>query len=144
MATEVFKEIASLLTTKVDVKEIVKANGLICELGTITSTGNLKLDNFKYEIESYFVAEWDVEIDIPKEYRIIQLASPVTEEGDDIAGVTGYSNISRMDFVKEADRQTIKARITLKGQLKEGDRVLVVPVNNGQEFVVIAKVVLNK
>ena len=81
------------------------------ELGTITANG-LKLDRFKYEIQDYLVAEYLI------------MPPTITTE---ISGSDGHTHM-------------IKTPEQLQ-PLKEGDRVLAVPVNGSKDFVVIAKVV---
>ena len=81
------------------------------ELGTITTNG-LKLDRFKYEIQDYLVAEY--------------LITPTTITTE-ISGSDGHTHMIKIPEQLQP--------------LKEGDRVLAVPVNGGRDFVVIAKVV---
>ncbi|WKV08206.1 hypothetical protein Q2T46_11775 [Thermoanaerobacterium sp. CMT5567-10] len=82
-----YKEIASMFKNQITKNIDKKISGIPCELGTITENGNLKLDNFKFEISDYLVSFW-------------------------------YEKLA----------------------LKPGERVLVVPVNSGQDYVVIAKI----
>jgi len=116
--------------------------GLVCELGTITATG-LKLDGFKHEIRDYLVAEWEMKLEIPQASRVVKTASPVNADGSNIPGSTVYSALTRLDFQQGDPSAVLEVRLNLKESLKPGDRVLAVPVNGGQDAVVIAKVVPN-
>lgn len=110
-------------------------------LGTITP-GGLKLDLFKNVIPDYMVADWELKIEIPQASRVIKTASPVNEDGSDTPA-TQYSDLTRLDFSVqgEGSNATKEVHLDLKTGLKPGDRVLAIPVNNGQDAVVICKVV---
>lgn len=111
MANNSYKELARLIDDRTN-KGIISATSTIsAELGTITASG-LKLDRFKYEIQDYLVSE-----------HLILPDTVTTETG----GIDGHTHIIEMP-------EQLKP-------LKEGDRVLAIPVNGGKDFVVIAKVV---
>lgn len=138
-----YKQLARLLEDRMARHAGRAVAGLFCELGTITATG-LKLDGFKHEIRDYLVADWEVKIEIPQASRVIKTASPVNPDGSDIPGSTAYSSLTRLDFNVQGvgdSSATVKVHLDLKSSLKPGDRVLAVPVNGGQDVVVIAKVV---
>lgn len=138
-----FKQLASLLDMRMAGHAARAVSGVPCELGTITATG-LKLDSFKHEIKDYLVADWELKIEIPQASRVIKTAAPVNPDGSDIPGSTQYSSLTRLDFsVQDVGdpAATIKVHLNLKAGLKPGDRVLAVPVNGGQDAVVICKVV---
>lgn len=138
-----FKQLASLLDRQMINRAGMALSGLPCELGTITASG-LKLDGFKHEIQDYLVADWTYKMELPQTSRVIKTASPVNPDGTDQEGVTQYSALSRIDFaVQGADDAgtTIKVHMDLKSELKSGDRVLAIPVNGGQDIIVVCKVV---
>jgi len=133
-----FKQLVSLLDMRMASHAERTVTGVPCELGTITASG-LKLDSFKHEIQDYLVADWLVKIHFPAFSFIGTATSPVDDQGNPLPGATTTS-LTRYDFrPKEVDQ----VHLELKADLKPGDRVLVVPVNCGQEAVVIAKVVPN-
>jgi len=135
------KQFASLLDMRMAGHANRAVTGLPCELGTITASG-LKLDSFKYEIQDYLIADWEIQLEIPQASRVIQMAAPVESDGNDIPEVTSYSSLTRFDFRSAGDPMTtIKVHLNLKDGIKPGDRVLAVHVNGGQDAVVIAKVV---
>ena len=106
-----YKELARLIDDRAK-RGITMATSVVsAELGTITASG-LKLDRFKYEIQDYLVAEYLI------------MPPTITME---ISGSDGHTHM-------------IKTPEQLQ-PLKEGDRVLAVPVNGSKDFVVIAKVV---
>lgn len=55
-------------------------SGMSTELGTITASG-LKLDHFKHEIKSYWVADFPVTLEIPAFHMVGTMMSPVDQEG---------------------------------------------------------------
>jgi hypothetical protein len=92
-------------------------------LGTITG-GGLKLDNFKHEIKDYLVSHH------------LALAEPdmtSTETDGEHSGHTVQQNLGKHSH-QVITPNPIKP-------LPAGDRVLVMPVANGQIFVVVARVV---
>jgi hypothetical protein len=128
-----YKEIASILESRMKKHAANVITGVPCELGTITTSG-LKLDNFKHEIIDYLVADWLLKVYFPK-FEITG-----TQEGlkDSLNGaVSGQATFS-------FDATTIdEVHLELKADLKPGDRVLVIPVNGGNDYVVVTKVVPN-
>lgn len=91
------------------------------ELGTITATG-LKLDRFKHEIRGYLVADY-----------LTMATDFFTTTELDSGGHPQYTGDGIHDH-----------QIVTPEQLKPlapGDRVLALPVNGCQDFVVIARVV---
>ncbi len=131
-----FKELVSTLEMRMDSKAAQRVSGIPCELGTMTSTG-LKLDKFKHEIQDYLVADWLVKVHFPAFSLVGTATSPVDEQGNDQPGAS-TSELTRYDFLP---REVDQVRLELKADLKPGDRVLAVPVNGGQEAVIVAKVV---
>ena len=106
-----YKELARLIDDRAKRGITMATSAVSAELGTITANG-LKLDRFKYEIQDYLVAEYLI------------MPPTITTE---ISGSDGHTHM-------------IKTPEQLQ-PLKEGDRVLAVPVNGSKDFVVIAKVV---
>lgn len=135
-----YKQLARLLEDRMARHAGRAVDGLFGELGTITDTG-LKLDGFKHEIRDYLVADWEIKLEIPQASRVVKTASPVAADGSDIPGSTTYSALTRLDFQQSDPGSVLKVRLNLKESIKPGDRVLAVPVNGGQEAVVICKVV---
>ncbi|SMB97934.1 hypothetical protein SAMN00808754_2035 [Thermanaeromonas toyohensis ToBE] len=133
--TDPFKQLASLIDMRISERTARVISGLPCELGTITATG-LKLDNFKHEIQHYYVADWLVQLHLPAFSLIGTATSPVDEQGNPLAGAS-TSQLTRYDF---RAAQIKDVRVNLKAGLKPGERVLVVPINRGQEAIVIARV----
>jgi len=131
-----FKELATLVEMRISDRAAKALSGVPCELGTITSTG-LKLDKFKYEINDYLIADWQVKVYFPAFFLVGTATSPVDEQGNDLPGAS-TSNLTRYNFnAKEVDQ----VRLDFKADLKSGDRVLAVLVNGGKDAVVVAKVV---
>ncbi len=111
-----------------------------CVLGTMTATGVL-LDDFKHEIKDPLYADWHFKLEMPQPSRVVVLAAPVNSDGSDIPP-TQYSPLTRIDWTVVGDpNTTIHVHSELKSELQPGDRVLVVPINAGQECVIICKVV---
>lgn len=131
-----FKQLVSMLDARMAGHAARAVSGVPCELGTITASG-LKLDSFKHEIKDYLIADWLVKIHFPAFSLLGTATSPVDDQGNPLPGAS-TSPLTRYDFrAKEVDQ----VRLELKADLKPGDRVLAVPVNGGQDAVVIAKVV---
>lgn len=133
-----FKQLASIFEKRMVDHAARAISGVPCELGTITASG-LKLDNFKHEIPDYLVADWLVKIHFPAFSLVGTATSPVDDQGNDLPGAITTS-LTRYDFQA---REVDEVRLELKANLKAGDRVLAVPVNGGQDAVVIAKVIAN-
>ncbi|OPY64073.1 MAG: hypothetical protein A4E56_00127 [Pelotomaculum sp. PtaU1.Bin065] len=138
-----FEQIASMLDTQMKARASQALSGVPCMLGTITA-GGLKLDLYKNVIADYMIADWELKIEIPQASRVIRTAAPVNPDGSDIPGTTQYSDFSRLDFnvqgIGDPDA-TKEVHLDLKASLKPGDRILAIPVNGGQDAVVICKVV---
>jgi len=116
-----FKELARALNEKSKQHAGRVMLALQAELGTITDTG-LKLDRFKHEIRDYLVADYltlDTDFFTTTE---LNSGAHYQYEGDGTH-----------------DHQIVTPE-SLK-PLAPGDRVLVLPVNGGQDFVVVARVV---
>ncbi|MFX4261043.1 DUF2577 family protein [Pelotomaculum propionicicum] len=141
--TNPYKELASVIEKRMAGHAARAVSGTPCELGTVTA-GGLKLDSFKYEIKDYLVADWLIRQEIPQPRRVIKTAAPVNADGSDIPNSTVYSHFTRIDYQGGGGADKIEdVRHNLSVSLKPGDRVLVIPVNGGQDFVVICKVVPN-
>lgn len=117
-----FSEIASIIK-----KEARRETGKALEwvpalLGTITKTG-LKLDIYKHEIRDYLVS-----------HHLTLNEPDFTHTETD--GAHGQPDAG---FGGAHVNQVITPTELLP--LHPGDRVLVIPVNNGQTFVVVARVV---
>jgi hypothetical protein len=133
-----FKQIVSLLDVRMTDKAGRAVSGTQCELGTMTAVG-LKLDNFKHEIQDYLVADWLVKIHFPAFFLVGTATSPVDEQGNPLPGAS-TSVLTKYSFNA---REIENVRLELKQGLKSGDRVLAAPVNGGQDFVILAKVMPN-
>lgn len=100
------------------------SQSLSAELGTITATG-LQLDRFKHELPDYLVAEY-LTLDEPDFTTTEQDGTHTDSDGD--------SDPAHTHQVKTPSKLL---------PLHPGDRVLAIPVNDGQDYVVIARVVPN-
>lgn len=118
-----YKQLASLLDSRISNHTSQAVSGVQAELGTITGSG-LKLDSFKFEIQDYMTADWKVELELPA------------------FQVTGSINGGSTSQFQFASTHIPDVKINLKGSLQPGDRVLVQPINNGNDFVVVCKVVV--
>jgi len=132
-----YKQLASLLEMRMKKHAAAALSGLPCELGTITASGGLKLDTFKYEIQDYLIADWLVKIHFPTFFLIGTATSPVDEDGSALPEAT-TTPLTRYNF---SAHEVDNIRLELKACLQPGDRVLAVPVNGGQDAIVISKVV---
>lgn len=132
-----YKKLASILEMRMAGHASGAVSGLSCELGSMTGEG-LKLDSFKSVIKDYLVADWLVKVTFGQPFKFLgKSTSPVDEQGNDLPGAS-TSQLTRYDFqTGEADN----VRLELKNNLRDGDRVLAVPVNGGREAVIICKVV---
>lgn len=109
--------------------------GTGAELGTITATG-LKLDQFKHEIQDYYVADYSMSLLMPA-YTLsgdmkVQAQYPDTE--------TLGSGSGKIKCDIEAT-EIPKVGMSLAKGLVVGDRVVVLQLNGGQDAVVLCKVV---
>lgn len=93
-------------------------------LGTITSSG-LKLDDFKYEFKDYLIAE------LPGTLTVPFLNGVVSNNLE-------RTTMSGTDLLRN---EIDSAELKLSKGLKVGDRVLAIRIQNGNEVVVICKVV---
>jgi hypothetical protein len=108
------------------------------ELGTITATG-LRLDRFKHEIPrgKYLVAHY-LTLGWPFHTTVEE------QTGNHPHGPSGYPPVSNHEHPSSEGKHD--HRVVNPEQLRPlqpGDRVLVVPVNEGREFVVVARVVIH-
>jgi Trk K+ transport system NAD-binding subunit len=127
MVNDPYKQLVAMLETLIGRHVARAAAGITCELGTITATG-LKLDGFKHEIRNYLVSEH------------LTLDEPVfTKTKKDGAHKGSCPDGSVSGDAHEHEVITPPQLLPLH----PGDRVLVVPVHHGQDFVVIARVVPN-
>jgi len=132
-----YGKLAEALETRLGGIAAKAVSGMPSELGTITGSGGLKLDSFKYEIPDYLVADWSVQLHFPAFSRVGTMTAPVNVKGEAQAGaVTGQW--TRFDLT---EAQVADVRMNWQAGLKAGDRVLAVPVNGGRDAVVLCKVV---
>ncbi len=136
------KELIDILDSRMKQHAASALQGFPCVLGTMT-TGGVILDNLKHEIKDPLFSDWELEIELPVASRVIKTAAPVSSDGSDISGSTKYSELCRLDFhISGFDSSTThNVHLNLKAGLKTGDRVLCIPVNGGQDCVIISKVV---
>ena len=135
-----YRELARELLNKTDRRIAGAVVGLQPELGTIMSNMSLKLDRFKYEIDDYKVADWTADIHFPRLSLVGIETSPVDEQGNALDGAS-TSDLMRYDF---NEKKQTGFRVEFRAGLRSGDRVLVIQVNGGQDFVVVCKVVDRK
>ena len=126
-----FRALASVLEMRMSQHAGRALNGVPAELGTITATG-LKLDNFKHEIQDYYVADWLAKIHFPQ--MTLTGSQTGLQDGEGRA-VTGTATFT-FD-----PAQINEVRINWKSGLRPGDRVLAVPVNGGRDAVVLCRIV---
>ncbi|BFH63900.1 hypothetical protein [Paenibacillus azoreducens] len=108
-------------------------SGVPAELGTITETG-LKLDNFKDEVQDYLVADFLTTLHLPAFFIVGTTA--LADEEDEPIGTP--SQRTRFDFEPTLIEEV---RVNLADGLMPGERVLVIPTNGGDDFVVMCRVV---
>jgi hypothetical protein len=131
MVNDPYKQLVEMIETLIKKHTARLAAGVTCELGTITSTG-LKLDGFKHEIKNYLVSE-----------HLTLDKTDFTETETDCNDPTPTQCIcTNGSGTMSAHNHQVKTPSQL-GPLKNGDRVLVAPVNHGQDFVVIGRVAPN-
>ncbi|MYL45061.1 hypothetical protein GLV94_05350 [Virgibacillus halodenitrificans] len=111
-----FKELVRSLEARNKKNIGLSAMEIGSDLGTITSRGELQLDNFKHPISDYLV---DERLTMNKEF---------------------FTSTNRTTVSGENHEHKVTTPKELK-PLSPGDRVVVMLVNGGQEHVVIAKVV---
>jgi hypothetical protein len=126
-----FSALASVLETRMAQHAGRAVNGITAELGTITAKG-LKLDGFKHEIQDYYVADWMAKLHFPQ----MTLAGSQTGLRDG----EGRAVIGTATFTFDP-AQVNEVRINWKDGLQPGDRVLAIPVNGGQDAVVLCRIV---
>lgn len=148
-----FKELTSIIDKQIQKRCQAAFFWAPSILGTITENGGLKLDYFNLEIKEYLVADWVMDgeiegtLEVPQHTETGQItlpAIPTSSGGPTVAGP--YSVTYQFDAWAYSGSKKItvsKLRLHLKPQLNAGDRVLVAPVNNGRDFVIISKVVPN-
>ncbi|MEK3673532.1 hypothetical protein NSU14_24980 [Paenibacillus sp. FSL R10-2771] len=101
--------------------------GVPAEMGTITASG-LKLDSFKHEIQDYLVAGWTVTLGMPA----YSLSGTIN---------TGSGSGTATFSVPAKDIEGVQ--VDMAAGLQTGDRVLTIPVNGGNDVVVLCRVVDN-
>ena len=148
-----YKELTSIIDKHIQKRVHAAAFWAPSILGTITESGGLKLDYFNLEIKEYLVADWVLDgeiegtLEMPQHTKTGQItlpSIPTSSGGPTVAGP--YSVTYQFDdwTYSGSEDQKIsvsKLKLHLKPQLTAGDRVLVAPINNGRDFVVISKVV---
>ena len=117
------KNLANSINTMAVRAASTAVTGVPCELGTITATMGLKLDRFRHEIQDYLVSEHLV------------LAKPdftdTETDGAHSQPDAGYGGAHAHKVITPSELRP----------LGSGDRVLAAPVNGGQEYIVVARVV---
>lgn len=142
-----------------DKKAAGAVQGIGGEIGTITkvfsSDGGetvdrvwVLLDNFKHPIKDPLIADWKAKLEIPTPSRVVRLAScdssgvdaPAPEECCPDCG------LRRLDFQCVPGRPDVvkDVHIVFKDCLKEGDRVMVIPFNGGQDHLILCKLTSSK
>lgn len=133
-----YKKLASVIEQRVAGHAAQAVSGMRCELGTITA-GGLKLDSFKWEVRDYLVADWNVKIHLPSFFFVGTGTSPVDSEGNPLPEAV-TSDLTKYSFIA---KEVEDVQLELKTELIPGDRVMAAPVNGGQDYVVLCKVVPN-
>lgn len=101
-------------------QEAIKGGWVTGELGTMTSDLGLKLDRFKHVINDYLLSDH------------LKLAEPDMTDTEIVGGGGGDAEFAPHSHPVITPPQLLP--------LHPGDRVLVQPVNGGQDFVIVARV----
>lgn len=125
-----YKKLASLLDNRMSGHAASAISGLPAELGTMTG-GGLKLDRFKNEIGDYYVADWMAKLHLPD----FTLTGTVSGLSSGSVPVTGQGAFTFEGTAVE------DVRLEFQHGLKLGDRVLAIPINDGNDAVILCKVV---
>lgn len=144
-----FKGITSLLKNEIEKSAGQLLMGIPCTLGTMTATGVL-LDNFKHEIKDPLVLEPLIDAEIEGQLMVpahsesgtINLPSiPTQADSPTVAGPYRMSiDFDTWTYTAGGIKIT-KARVKYKPQYAANDRVLCCLINNGQDVVIVARVV---
>ena len=113
-----FKEIAAALDERMQDRatNTLGVKWAMHELGTIVDGMGLKLDNFGPVIHGYMVN------------RILTDVEPYVTDTEKVSGGSGYAEYASHSHPVITPEQQLPLHV--------GDRVLVAPVDNGQNFVV--------
>ena len=113
-----FKEIAAALDERMQDRatNTLGVKWAMHELGTIVDEMGLKLDNFGPVIHGYMVN------------RILTDGEPYVTDTEKVSGGSGYAEYASHSHPVITPEQQLPLHV--------GDRVLVAPVDNGQNFVV--------
>ncbi|NQX66811.1 hypothetical protein HQN90_11820 [Paenibacillus alba] len=125
-----YKKLATTLDNRMSGHAASAITGLPAELGTMTA-GGLKLDRFKHEIADYYVADWMAKLHLPA----FTLGGTVTGLTSGSGAVTGQGTFAF------GESEVEDVRLEFQHGLKSGDRVLAIPINDGNDVVIICKVV---
>lgn len=117
------KELIDLLDNRMKQHAAGALVGTLCVLGTITANG-VKLDDFKHEITDPLYAWWTFKLSIPAHI---------------INAVHDPPNSTTVHAIQAHDIDRVA--VDFKVDMQPGDRVLVIPINNGQDCVILCKVV---
>ncbi|MNO48785.1 hypothetical protein D3C76_391260 [compost metagenome] len=129
MTNDPYSALAVSLRENAAKKAAEALTGVTAELGTVTGSG-LKLDSFKHEIQEYLVAEFPGTLKLPE----LKLVSGVRGLKDSGGGnVEGQGEFA---FLPSETKETV---LSLKYQ--PGDRVLALPLNGGNDAIVLCRVV---
>lgn len=126
-----FKEFVNVLGLSMDRTAGQAIDGVPAELGTITETG-LKLDSMKHEMQDYLVADWLVTVHLPAFSLEGSVSGLFDGEGHSVTGEGKFSF---------KPTQIEEVRLNWSEGLLPGDRVLAIPVNSGNEAVVVCRIV---
>lgn len=123
MTKNPFKELAATLDNHMQKRasEATNEAWLGAELGTMTGDMGLQLDSLKNVVYDYMLAHY------------LTLAEPDFTNTEVVGGGGGYAEFAPHSHPVITPEQLLP--------LHPGDRVLVMPVNSGQDFVIVARVV---
>ncbi len=150
-----FKELTSVIDKQIQKRAKAASFWASSILGTITESGGLKLDHFNLEIKDYLVADWIMDgeiegvLEVPAHDTtgsVVLPAIPTMSDSPTTAGEYPVTyKFNDWSFTASDNKKITIQKVNLhfKPELKTGDRVLVAPVNNGRDFVIISKVVPN-
>lgn len=129
MTIDPYSALAVSLRENAAKKATEALTGVTAELGTVTGSG-LKLDSFKHEIQDYLVAEFPGTLKLP-ELKLVGGVRGLRDSGG--GNVEGQGEFA---FEPSETKETV---LTLKYQ--PGDRVLALPLNGGNDAIVLCRVV---
>ena len=147
MGSNPYKDFIEFMRREVQTAILLSLQGSVAELGTIMDTYGLLLDNFKHVIPEYLVSEHlcTKKPGLTQTGTNDQLVSQIMDGDGNVSttlltdtGGTITPNQHTHDRLSHSHQVVNPAELYT---LSPGDRVLVLPVNGGQDYVVVARIV---